>query len=235
MVFPIPALAWKSLSVAPGSSAVTETPPATQLFAQGLGEGEAERLGRPVGGLVRRRLGGRDRGRDEDASTPVDRHVACHPLGHMHQPGDVDRDEPELVFQVVIDERASEADAHVERSGIYGTPQVLDESPESFHAIVGARVGLIGVSLYAFGAERLGGLVNAIALSGDGDVEAVIGELLGQLEADAARASGYHRELVLALHASSFLLVCRGYLPLGACTLTPLSPLAWPLRMLDIG
>jgi hypothetical protein len=153
----------------------------------------------------------------------------------VHQPGDVDRDEPELVFQVVVDERAAKADADVERSGIHGPPQVFDEPPEPFHAIVGARVGLIGVSLHAFGAELLCGLVNAIALSRDGDVEAVVGELLGQLQADAARASGYHRELVVALHASSFLRVCRGYLPLRACALTSLTPFAWPLRMLDIG
>jgi hypothetical protein len=65
--------------------------------------------------------------------------------------------------------------------------------------------------------------VHATALPGDGDVEAVLGELLGQLQADAAGAPGYHRELVLpVLHASSFHLVVRGFLPPGACTLAPL-------------
>ena len=77
----------------------------------------------PVDGLVRRWRGGRDRGRDEDASVAVGRHVACHALGPVHQPGDVDCDEPEIVFQVVIDERAAEADADVERGGIHGAPR----------------------------------------------------------------------------------------------------------------
>jgi len=76
--------------------------------------------------------------------------------------------------------------------------------------------------------------VYAIALPGDGDIEAVVGELLGQLEANTARTPGHHREFVLTLHASSFLLVCRGYLPPKACTLKPLFPLAQRPRRLAV-
>jgi hypothetical protein len=37
-----------------------------------------------------------------------------------------------------------------------GRPKPFYGSPESFHAVVGASVGLIGISLYASGAELLG-------------------------------------------------------------------------------
>ena len=104
----------------------------------------------------------------------------------------VEVDDLELVGQRrAADERAARATARVERQGGDRPAERPDRGGQPLHAGGGGEVGLHGLDRGAALRELAGGGRDLAVFGGDHQVEVVLGELLGQLEADAARGAGH--------------------------------------------
>jgi hypothetical protein len=98
----------------------------------------------------------------------------------------------------------ADPDPDVEHGDVERAVEVGDEAPEGLDAVVGRGVGLERERVHAvLLPELLGGVVHALALPGDRDVVAALGELGSKLEADSGRAAGDEGEGAGGAHGES--------------------------------
>ena len=93
-----------------------------------------------------------------------------------------------------------QADAGVEGERVDGPPRPLDAGVEGLDAVVGGEVGADRVDARAERLDLAGGAIELGVLGAEDEVEPVLGELLGELEADAAGAAGDDGEGARGFH-----------------------------------
>jgi hypothetical protein len=103
----------------------------------------------------------------------------------------VEVDDLELVLERrPAHELAAGPAAGVERQRVDWPPRPLDRPRERLHALTVGQIGPHGLDCGTEPAQLLRGGVELRVLGGDEQVVAVVGELLGELEADAAGGAG---------------------------------------------
>ncbi len=113
---------------------------------------------------------------------------------------DVEPDHLQLVLELgLADEVAADADAGVGRQHVDWSAEPGKMVVEHLRPIEGRQVHREGLDLADAGgtepAQRLGRLAQVVGVLGGYDqVVTVLGELAGELEADAAGAAGHHRQ-----------------------------------------
>src|SRR4051812_190168 len=162
-----------------------------ELVAQRQRERLHERLRRVVDGLEGAGHRRGDRRREQDAALVAADHVADHVLGEVDGGTAVEIDDPQLVVQRRVGgERAARADAGVERGGGQWPSLRTHAGVELIDAAVAREVDLDGLHGGAEPLELGRGGTDVVVLRGDDEVEAVLGELLGELPADPAGGPG---------------------------------------------
>src|SRR5437899_870732 len=99
-------------------------------------------------------------------------------------------DEVQLGGELVVDERAPDAGARVDHDDVDRTTHRADLRVQRLYPFIGSEVGAHRLDLCAELAQVLRSVFDALGLGADEQIEAVFGELAGELVADAARCSG---------------------------------------------
>ena len=212
----MPSIAWRatssdSIQVKPGSFAAASSAPARllelgprearaqrgdrhagapQLGVHRLREGVDERLAGRVGGEARQRLEGGGGGDVEHRAGALLDHPRQERAGDLVHGLDVEADHLGLLLEVVVEEVAEVAEAGVVADAddlALARLQLLDRAAARGGAaeVAGLDVGVDVVGL----AQLVGELLEALAAAGDErDVVAAVGELAGDLGADAREA-----------------------------------------------
>jgi hypothetical protein len=123
----------------------------------------------------------------------------------------------ELALEVGLDEGPVHSDAGVDDERVDRHAPRLHPGDQLLDALVGGEVGAHGRDVVVAAAQADGSTVDVGVLGGDHQVEVVVGQLVGQRQADAARGTGHHRQRMgrRGRHGSS---VRRGHAPLPEVT-----------------
>ena len=114
----------------------------------------------------------------------------------MHGRAAVDVDDVELLLEVDLHEGAAGADAGVQGGRVEPPPGLLDPPPQLLDPVGRREVHADGLDPRApSDCSSATAAVEPLVLGGDDQVEAVLGALLGELPADAARGPGDESEV----------------------------------------
>src|SRR6218665_1378406 len=161
-------------------------PGVLEFIADGLGEGQQERLGGGVHGLERAGHRRGDGGGEQDAALASLHHVLHHALGEVDRGRDVETDEVEFRLEVrVSGEVTTHAHSGVDGDRGDGTARVLDALVELLHAFIPGEIHLHALHPATQAFEGLGCFDDARVLRDHQEVETILGELLRQLVANA--------------------------------------------------
>jgi hypothetical protein len=119
-------------------------------------------------------------------------------LGELHGGAHIEIDQPELVGEVGVGrEGAAGADAGIQRDRVDRAAVRVDASVELVQAIVGSQVGSHSLDAHALVLKLSCRVLDVVVLRHDEQVEPVLGELPGELEADAARSPSDQSQLAI--------------------------------------